>query len=505
MEINSQGFDKKIELENSNPTIDLNFKPNPVHLTIIKEAQLNNDVYDRKKSIAKIRNSFNEEKIKNQMIMWNQININTLVKAGYLTDIGQGKWQVNPLVKELKKAKSFELVGNHIKLLEKNHDGIITLSDLKKELAGKRESEINRQKTMMEGVIKKLYESEYLERVGKGQYRLTDKAHKLLSDKKAWTPAQRDLYKPKAEFKLTAFDRFIKEVMIDGRIDEVKLKDHKKGISIAKRIKTLEQKGLIKDNKVTNEFEVLLVQAMKLSKDNKLTIEMLSIEQLKVVKDMRLFLNLSKAQIAKYIYDQDWTMAKMDLDYLVRKKVLKIDEDYGVYIFDVAGIALSNQLYPDAVKYHTKLHSRKEELEHDMLVYTAFNEWSKGIIDKGGSIVDIKNDRQMRKDDATQHGHMIGSYPDLRVSYKMPKTENILKYDIEIDCGYDQKTIASKVHGITSANKANGFGWYCKTASQALKAANTINKGSATKKVGWQKSIKVYWMDDKMNLHVLNN
>lgn len=299
------------------------------------------------------------------------------------------------------------------------------------------------------------------------------------------------------------------------------------------RIETLEREHYIEEGRLTQEFIKVLERVELFVKENSLTLNMFTKEQMQILVDMRIFLNLSFTQIAKYIYNDDKMAARIDLDFLVKKKVLKKDEHYKVYVFDTLGIKLSNEYHndPELVKYHSKLYSRTEELEHDMLVYTAYQEWKKKLEAAGGKVIGCKNDRQMRSEQSKKYGHMRGGLPDLRVWYKTKDNVAVMIHDIEIDCGYDGKTIVNKLASIqeswksgsgsyssqtatvrgngsdfsasssTSTNGKNGdsnsgsgsLGWYCSTFAQALKV---MNKMSDKSKVNNRyNNVKVYWID----------
>lgn len=481
---------------------DLNFKPNPVHLTIMKAAKRNGGYYDRRDAIKKIRESDNPEKLKRQRILWNKVNLEKLVSAGYMEKIDDNVFRANPLAYGANK-REFEPGKNHIKLLQKNTDGMIKTIDLKKQLSNLSPEKQKREKSFIDGMVKKLYENGYLERVEKGQYKITEKGNSLMNgNRKILQPAGKVKENNKG-FNITAFDRNIKDIIKEMKIDVELLNNHPKRVSLEKRIITLQKNNMIlSDGTVTEQFLQELERVLKLSKNKMLTIDNLNQEQLRLIKDLRLFQNLSKEQIVKHIFGDDRKLSEENLKFLIKKKVIRRDEDTGICILDKVGIDFSNQLYPDAVKYHTKLYSRKEEMEHDMLVYTAYKAWEKRIMDAGGIIVDIKNDRQLRSDDGKKYGRMIGAYPDLRVVYKMPRMQYTLNYDIEVDCGYDEKTVRSKMHGLVGNLTNANLGWYCKTLYQAAKVANILTKDTTkARKVYTARKITVYYMGKDGKVH----
>ncbi|WP_324824337.1 hypothetical protein [Sinanaerobacter sp. ZZT-01] len=471
------------------PQLDLNFKLERVHYTILKDARKNNGFYDldlyKRKVIEKHPD---DKKMQRRLISWNQTTLEKMMNAGILKKEIGGYRLISDFDLLLK--KDWTPGKNHIKLLQKNVDGIIHSIDLKREHDGKKEYEAKRQKDMITKMLRNLYENGYLERLDKGVYKITDKSKAYLDRN---IPFQTKHIKKDNDtegiqaIKITYFDRHIKDVLTDGKISMEKLKRHQKSGSIIKRIKTLEDAGLIIDGKPKDDLILKIDRVIKWSRDRELKLEALTSEQKKVVVDMRVFLNLSFTQIARYIYNNNKDLAYTDLTYLVKRRVLKKDSDLGIYVFDIAGIRLSNQMLvgKDVVRYKTKLESRKEEVEHDMLVYTAYQEFKKDIQRRGAEILDIKNDRQMRYEDAKKHGHMLYGYPDLRVEYKEKDSLKTMVHDIEIDCGYDGKTILSKIKKISQGNKlARGgmqrgsLSWYCNSVRQAAKVAKVLTQNT---------------------------
>ncbi|QIB69806.1 hypothetical protein Ami103574_10945 [Aminipila butyrica] len=481
---------------------DSRFKPNSVHLAIMKEAKANNGCYDRRIEIEKIKGSSDPEKLKKQRLLWNQINLNNLVNAGYMRKKDENIYIANPLAYNIQRAE-FQPGKNHAQLLLKNKEGIIKTLELKKELSGKKSDEQRRQKKILDGMVKRLYENGYLEKIDKGKYKVTDAGFQFLNEWQSKKPTHRDqkVTENRKTFAATKFDRHIQEIVRDGKIDEQLLQEHDKCESLKKRITTYKKQGLItNDGELTEDCINLLENTLKRGKEKHLSLEMLSDRQIQLIKDIRIFLNLSKDQIVHYIYGDQAPPADTDLQFLIRKKIIKRDEDTGIYVMDKAGIELSNELLsPNAVRYYTKLYSRKEEVEHDMLVYTAYKEWEKGILEKGYKIIEIKNDRQLRREDAQKHGHMIGAYPDLRVLFQKPNSNKILTYDIEVDCGYDSKTIKSKLSGL-----GGNLGWYCKTLYQAAKVANMLTKDTTkVSRMNVARKMEVYYMDKDGKLQVV--
>lgn len=486
---------------------DPSFKLGASHYHILNEARKNDGIFDKHKYAREISIKNLGETMKKNMIRWNDTLTRNMEAAGYLIDSGGGKYTVNPLIDIINRASEFSLGVNHIKLLKKHSDGTIKVLDLKKEHSLKKEYEAKRQYVMIEGMIKNLYKNGYLERVGRGEYKLTDPAYEAIGKADRRRPAgPENAGHSKSKFKITGFDRHILEVIDDrGMIDSEKLRLHPKSKSISLRIETLKGAGLIAGGRVSDDLLERIDRILLFIKDKQLTLDKMTPEQLALLKDIRLFLNLSYSQITRYIYRENRALASADLDFLVKNKVIKRDEDMAVYVFNYQGIRLSNLLErDDAVRYKTKLYSRKEEVEHDMLVYTAYKEFLK-TLPEGAEIISIKNDRQMRSDDAKLFGHMKDGYPDLRIEYKLPGGPTTKIYDIEIDCGYDGKTILSKLHNISKGHEAigkkvTGFGWYCSNLGQALKFLKIVSKDS-TRRVTKSKKIDVFVIGKDGQLH----
>lgn len=514
--------------KNKTIKMDNSLKLNPVHMAILKEAQNNGGIYDRHSAVIKINYSICDDKLKKQQIQWNLTNLKTLEKLGYLIKVGNDQWKLNVDIKDITKKKTFVPGRNHVELLKKNKGGAISAKLIVKSIKCNSIKEEQRQLKIAGGMIRKLYANGYLEKGSeKGEYLLNKKAEELLE-----APLQRQAVKKPAEFKITYFDRHIREVVDKGIISKALLEKHPKCQSIKKRIATLEREHYIEEGRLTQEFLKALERVELFVKENSLTLNMFTKEQMQILVDMRIFLNLSFTQIAKYIYNGDKMAARIDLDFLVKKKVLKKDEYYKVYVFDALGIKLSNEYHNDSdlVKYHSKLYSRTEEIEHDMLVYTAYQEWKKKLEAAGGQVIGCKNDRQMRSEQSKRYGHMSGGLPDLRIWYKLKGENAVRLHDIEIDCGYDGKTIVNKFASIQGSWKSSGsryssqsgkdrgnassrmaadskigagnsgsLGWYCSTFAQALKVMNKMADKSKVNKN--HDKIKVYWIDGDGEVH----
>lgn len=489
---------------------DPEFKISAVHRFILKFAKERNNTYSLRAYREHVRTNVPDKKAQDNAIRWNRTTVTKMVKAGYLIDMGRGEYQLNPLalthLEEMKAKKApFELKENHRKLLVKNQVGILTTSKLKAEHKEKPIFEQERQNKLLDGMIRNLKNNGYLESVGSGAYKLTETAWLELKE----PPLQKTKQKKPCEradgVKVTAYDRTLLEVSIDGLIRSELLDAHMKSESLKKRIETLKTAGFIQENRLTDDLQERIEIAKKRSQEKTLSFENLTRQQQLVLIDMRLFLNLTQSQIIKYIYEGNAELAKSDLKTLLEKQILIKDSAWNVYVLGKAGVKLSNQKNPEAVRYKTKLFSRREEVGHDVLVYTAYKELEKEMLKEGKRILSIKNDRQLRSEDAKKFGAMTGSYPDLRVTYLDPKTGKERAHDLEIDCGYDERTIRQKLNSFSggaggsgstgSMSASSGFGWYCNSMKQALKVAKVVNEDKS-KKLNRAKHLSIYVIDD---------
>ncbi len=526
---------------------DRTFKISAVHRFIFKFARERNDVYSLQAYRNHVRQNIPDKKAQDKAIQWNLTTARKLVAAGYLIDKGHSEYLLNPIamayLEEMKTRKApFELKDNHRKLLMKHKEGSIHLADLKAAYQDKPQFERERQTKMLDGMIRNLKNNGYLESMGSGHYKLTENAWLALSVKaeRALRQTEKNIeqtvetvqvesqeksqqkIKIKTEgVKVTAFDRVLYEVSVDGVIQADKVNAHEKSERLKKRIEMLSQAGFIQKDHLTEALIERIELAIKRSKEKGIVFETLTREQQQVIQDMRLFLNLTQSQIIKFIYHGDTDLAKSDLKYLLEKQILVKDDAWNVYVLGKSGIKLSNDISPDAIRYKTKLFSRREEVGHDVLVYTAFKELEKELLREGKQIVSIKNDRQLRSEDAKKFGAMVGSYPDLRVAYIDPRTGLEKRHDLEVDCGYDERTIQQKISGFfgsggkssagaqsgssqASAGQgaaigSSGFSWYCNTAKQAIRVANVINKDKSRRLQG-AKHLNIYVIDAKGEL-----
>lgn len=296
-------------------------------------------------------------------------------------------------------------------------------------------------------------------------------------------------------FKITAFDEHILNLVSnDGKIDLSKIDDIKK-ISILKRLETYDKAGYIHkkvDGNYLDEAVICDIRAkieeknIKLKRKKERNLELnLSDSEAIVLKDINKFGMLSEKQIEKYI-------GKIDYEQLLKEKILCYDKKYKVYTLGKKGEIYVKALDKEALKYKTKAKGRREEIEHDKLVYTAYKEEMKRLKNIGAKIVSEHTDRELRSIEAKKYGHIVSSLPDFRIEYYVKGVSGICRLDIEIDVGYKDKVIASKIKGMVDSAISDNIKpgnysivWvkkggknvsYKKIANSAMKGVNELKK-----------------------------
>lgn len=238
---------------------DPDFKISAVHRFIIKFAKERNNVYSLRAYREHVRTNVPDSKAQDNAIRWNRTTVAKMVQAGYLIDHGWGEYHLNPLaltyLEEMKAKKApFELKENHRKLLMKNADGILIIRELKAEHKGKPQFERERQSKLLDGMIRNLKNNRYLESAGDGTYKLTETAWLELKAPLKEKAKQKQPREKADGVKITAYDRTLLEVSIDGLIRSELLDAHLKSDSLKKRIETLKESGFIRENRLTDDL-----------------------------------------------------------------------------------------------------------------------------------------------------------------------------------------------------------------------------------------------------------
>lgn len=427
------------------------------------------------------------------------------------------KLQKAKLEKE-KALKEFTLGNGYKYLLKFAKDGILDYSDVEKRLA-RYNSEIRERETAIKkGMLNKLIVAGYLEPMDcevialdnrKSQYetglfRLTKKAVDFIGSKnvdvkeiapesaiidddkpsvfdgflmlnnQAQDPVpETELMGKQLAVKITKFDLDnIVQPSKDGVFTKEMLAASSRKDSVEKRITTLSAIGLLvtcdEGWRLTGE---LLDRASVRKKLNikreqthsiRLDVDCLTIEQRKTVADIKDFLNLTGSQILKYIYNGNEVLYRSDIRYLLEKDILVKDSVYEVFVLTRKGTCLASDLMGDHNIFSSKIFSRREELKHDVLIYTAYKDMEKQLTDTGKAIISIKTDRVLRSKDMKEHNRMSKDYPDLRINYEDEKTGEKGFINIEVDVGYSEKVIAQKL-------RIPNLRWYTNRQSQKEK------------------------------------
>jgi hypothetical protein len=486
---------------------DVSFKISATHRFIFKFAKERGGIFDRRDYAAHLSSGELEPKMQKQMLRWNDTTMSKLWRAGYVRRIGQNRYQLVDVAMDWlgrpKPQENFALKPNHLKLLAKHQEGLLKTADLKAAYAEKPEKERQRQSKMIDGMLRSLNANGYLERTGKGEYTLTEQAYNgmmsatsasaLVTEK----PKVRERQVSAQGLKITAFDRKLLDVCVLTEagfiISSSALDAHERGPSLKKRIATLERAKLIRNGTFSPELVHSIESAVHLQRGKALTPELLSPGQRQVLDDIGVFASLTPQQIMKYIYKGDGRRYSLDMDLLLRQGILVENTTYHVFTVGEKGRSLFRLMNPERSIAKSKLYSRAEEVGHDTLIYSAYKDVEKELRNTGCTITAIKTDRMMRSEDAKKYGHMLGDYPDLRVEYT-DKTGLKMVRDIEVDCGYDTRTIGEKLAAFFTDRSVGSFSWCCSTIKQAAKVAKLA--GDKSKGLNRHKPLYISYVDD---------
>ncbi len=446
-----------------------------------------------------------------------------LTANDFLECQGKGTYRLTPLATQVlgektkqdseksTKAKQpieFEIKPNHIKLMMRHKDGVLTKDNLLKKYVQTNKEELARQEKLIEGMLKNLYKNGYLDKQEAGNYVLTDKATKLLEEGISGG-------KPKSQSiggdssKITKFDGIFLEVInSENVLDWDKINLHPRSDTIIKRIESLKSAGYINQDRLSDDLLQKIGVSVDFSRSRPLTFDVLTKEQQQILNDTRKFLNLYQGQIIKYIYQGNSLKAEGDIKFLLEKGLLKKDKLWDIYVLGDDGIKITNFLTPGSLRYKTKVYSRREEVGHDALVYTTYKHFEEEAARQNLQILEVKTDRQLRSEDAKAYGAMVGSYPDLVVKYLDPITKKEHITGLEVDIQYDERTIENKILGTLLNNRRkntiNTVRWYCSKASQLLKVAKAFERlfsDPKSRNVTKAKYLELFFIDDKGEVH----
>ena len=423
-----------------------------------------------------------------------------------------------------KALKEFKPGANHKYLLKFSRDGILDFTDVEDRIAQLPKSKQARELTMKRGMLKKLADAGYLEVLDSEEvapsknrtdirtslFKLTEKAtlfleaknpipeqgtelktdstvenvivqqEEIIEDETNTPPApesfDKNISKPgpdRVEIKITKFDLDNIIAISSGNILQKDTVDQSpKKVSILKRVNTLENAGLLLGCTGGWELTEELLNRAEVRKNINIEYEKshskqhsllcLTAEQKKVIADMKDFLNLSGSQILKHIYNGNEIQYRSDLRYLLDKDILKKDRRYDIYVFTSHGKKLASELTGDHNIFDSKISTRREELRHDVMVYSAFKDLEKDLLNEGKVIVSYMTDRQLRSEDMKKNNTLAGEYPDVHVVYRHEKTGEQGFVNLEVDVGYSSKEIQQKL-------AISNLRWYTNSEKQKEK------------------------------------
>lgn len=467
----SRDLDRSIVRELERP-IDMSLKLTPTHHNILNFAVASENILVERSYRESVQGK------ENGKALWasRRKSIKRLEDAGYLVFIGEGRYQINPLAIDLlrrSRADSFAFGNEHRRLIEHQIDGVITLEVLRKPLRRYSERVQERKYKIIKGMVRSLAKQGYLEADAnaRGVYRLTEKALRELSKPSAKRSSSR---KP-SPFQFTAFDKVILEIIQDGRVDQQRIEAHPRRDQIEKRLEAFRQNGLLQDEGLNEQLAVRIELAVKRaerrSTSRTISSDLLTQEQLGTLSDIRTFQSLTADQIIRYFYAGDGTLAEMDLAYLVKEKIIAKDAAWNAYYLLNAGVRLTDAINLGGNgRYKTKLHNKRDEVMHDLALYTAYQGVKAQFEREGKRIISVQTDRDMRSESAKADGSMHGAYPDLRIHYETAAGERGV-HDLELDRGYSYEHVAKKL-----SQTNHSMSWVATTSAQAAKVGR-IAKG----------------------------
>lgn len=409
------------------------------------------------------KQKYNKERMfKNRLLL--------LEREGYITKLDDNKFMLTDkhLVMRDKVTGERINIGQFDKRLYKKindlgfNDGF-TLDDLK--ILG-HERDIK----MFTGRCVKLHRSGYLVEIN-GKLHFNDRFIEEISNKKP----------VKKEIKINRFDvNKIYRCSIDGKFSREAFRNEYMGNErefekifnrVEKRLLSLQEQGYVK-NLGNGEYELRDKFLSKCREHEKKLLRMkkkdrldLTQEQKFILTELQTFLNISQSQFNRYndfsnelksLYDR----GAIEYEYRVingeRTKVFYLSSEGKQLVSKLTGVKVANI-------FSSKIHSRPQELEHDVLVYTAYQDAKIRLLSKGKTITELKSDRQMRSEDMSIRGQMRIELSDLEIEYEDVKTGEKGIVNIEVDLGYPKPVIESKSRNISN------LVWYTNSDSQMTK------------------------------------
>lgn len=414
-------------------------------------------------------------------LSWKASSLEKLTQNGYFTRLDKDRYQLTNLgieklqeindgvdkrnQKYRKHIKEFKPGKGYARLLDSCVNGLLDFEVIEKRIMKLPSERQDRELKIKRGMIRKLVAAGYIEAIipnailpaQSKQYRLTNKGVEYCKGIEA--SDNQTVPDKKNEFKITKFD--IKNIISKSEnmmllFDTINMLPNK--ASVLKRIQTLINAGLIQRNSNGWILSQSLIERAEVRQNinierekyhvKKHSADCLTAEQRKIICDMKDFLNLTGKQILKHIYKGNETLFKSDIRYLLDKGILQKDKVTDTYILSPNGTRLAAGLTGDNNIFNSKIYSRREELRHDILIYSAFKDLEMELEKAGNKILSIKTDRKLRSEDMKKHNRMRTDYPDLQVEYISEKSGEIRVLNIEVDTGYSEKVIRSKISAV---------------------------------------------------------
>jgi len=287
----------------------------------------------------------------------------------------------------------------------------------------------------------------------------------------------KDFYKSFSDIKLNMYD--YNNILMHAKNDVLNLSQldisFKEMVKIKNRVNNLEAAGYleyvaINEYKVKEHFKTYIDDIRKI-KDGEL-----SNSQIEIFKDLSRFYNITHNQINDHLIGHG-PQLNYNIDKLLGKELIDVSSvmidgrKESVYTLTSKGIKFveKHELIDREKTFKSKLHSRPEELKHDLYVYSAYKHFEKTIEKEGGKIISSLTDKDMRSLDMKTHGEQRLEYSDIYIEYELSSGERHFA-NIEVDCGYDRETISSKALNI------DNLIWYTNTGDQAAKIEKVLSK-----------------------------
>jgi hypothetical protein len=468
------------------------FKISNVHKYIYKFCK--EGEFSLKRYRAYISQKMNGENLEREMA-WKKASCDKLARTGYFNKLDDDTYRITnrfttaiaeSAVKESDRQKTDEVKViqfnpgiNHKRLLRFAKNGILKYKDIEKSIKALPLIRQSKETVMKNGMLRKLTEAGYLEIIESGKdndneeekathpllFKLTPKAFEFLKNN---TPIKNNNPNPAKpieakegeikgkEIKITAFDvANIINPSKEGMFTKETLGIMPKKDSIEKRITTLVAAGLLSEEaggwRIKDELYDRAKVRGNINKEHEIShsrqhsLDCLTVEQKKTLADVKDFYNLSGSQILEHIYSGNEKLYKGDIDYLVKKEILARDELKDVYVLTKRGSKLACEITGDLELFGSKINSKRDELRHDLLLYSAYKDLEKELKAEGKTITMYKTDRKMKSEDMKRTGKMREQYSDLFVEFQNEVTGEKGTVNIEVDIGYSEKVIARKM------------------------------------------------------------